>query len=134
MVADEVRTLAQRTQDQTAQIHSIIGKLQEATAQTQQNMIESVDKMTASVEASDTVSVSLDTISEVIGTINDMNHTISEAATEQVHLTAQVADQVHHIDGIAEQTHEGAKDTGHSANELATVASELENEMSHFKH
>ncbi|MFT4925382.1 MAG: methyl-accepting chemotaxis protein [Phenylobacterium sp.] len=133
VVADEVRTLAQRTQEQTAQIHSIIGKLQEATAQTQEHMVQSIENMTASVEASDSVDVSLGTISEVISTINDMNQTISRAATEQVQMTAEVASQIHHIDGIAEQTHSGAKDTGDSANQVASVASELECEMSHFK-
>ena len=133
VVADEVRTLAQRTQEQTAQIHSIIGKLQEATARTQEHMVLSIENMTASVEASDSVDVSLGTISEVIDTINEMNQNISRAATEQVQMTAQVASQINHIDGIAEQTHSGAKDTGDSANQLASVASDLESEMSHFK-
>jgi methyl-accepting chemotaxis protein len=134
VVADEVRTLAQRTQNQTAQIHSIIAKLQEATQMTQESMVLSVGKMTASVQESDSVSQSLDKISEVINTINDMNRTISSAATQQVHLTTEVAQQIHQIDGISEQTHQGATKTGESACGLSSVANELENEMSHFKH
>ncbi len=134
VVADEVRTLAQRTQNQTAQIHSIIAKLQEATQLTQESMVQSVGKMTASVEESDSVSQSLDKISEVINTINDMNRTISSAATQQVHLTSEVAQQIQQIDGISEQTHQGATKTGESACGLSSVASELENEMSHFQH
>lgn len=133
VVADEVRTLAQRTQNQTAQIHSIIGKLQEATQQTQQSMVQSVERMTSSVKQSDSVGQSLDKISEVINTINDMNRTISSAATQQVHLTVQVASQINEIDGIAEQTHQGATQTGDSACELMSVANELDSEMSHFK-
>ena len=133
VVADEVRTLAQRTQNQTAQIHSIIGKLQEATQQTQQSMVQSVERMTSSVKQSDSVGQSLDKITDVINTINDMNRTISSAATQQVHLTAQVASQINEIDGIAEQTNQGATNTADAACELMSVASELDNEMSHFK-
>jgi methyl-accepting chemotaxis protein len=134
VVADEVRTLAQRTQNQTAQIHAIIGKLQEATKTTQTSMVQSVEKMTASVQESDSVSQSLDKISEVINTINDMNRTISSAATQQVHLTTEVAGQIHEIDKIAEHTQQGAQETAQSACGLSAVASELEGEMSHFKH
>lgn len=132
VVADEVRTLAQRTQNQTAQIHAIIGKLQEATQVTQESMVQSVGKMTASVAESDSVSQSLDKISEMINTINDMNHTISGAATQQVHLTTVVAEQLHEIDAIAEHTHDGAKLTGESAVALSSVANDLQGEMSHF--
>ncbi len=133
VVADEVRTLAQRTQNQTAQIHAIIAKLQEATKLTQQSMVHSVDKMANSIKESNSVSESLNTIGEVINTINDMNRTISTAATAQVQLTVQVSGQVEHIDAIAEQTHKGAQETSQSATQLSAVASELEQEMSHFK-
>ena len=49
------------------------------------------------------------------------------------HLTAQVASQINEIDDIAEQTHQGATNTADAACELMSVASELDNEMSHFK-
>ena len=134
VVADEVRNLAQKTQDQTAQIHTIISKLQEATSQTQDSMVQSVEKMNASVQASDSVSQSLDKIGDVIDTINDMNHMIAGAATEQAQLTGEIVKQINHIDDISEHTYNGAKDTGNAAQELARVAGELDSDMSHFKH
>lgn len=132
VVADEVRTLAQRTQNQTAQIHTIIGNLQAATKVTQESMLQSVDKMSIGVNESDSVSQSLDKISEMINTINDMNHTISSAATQQSQLTVKVAQQLNEIDSIAEHTHQGAQQTGDSAQALQSVANDLQGEMSYF--
>ncbi len=133
VVADEVRTLAQRTQAQTAQIHAIIGKLQEATEQTQQSMIQSVERMQSSVVEADAVNGALMKIDEVVSEINVMNADISGAATQQVELTSQVAEKIHQIDAIATQTHSGAKETSHAATELSRLAHELEKDMSYFE-
>ncbi|WP_018692173.1 methyl-accepting chemotaxis protein [Algicola sagamiensis] len=134
VVADEVRTLAQRTQQQTEQIHKTIRNLQEATSKTQLSMMQSVDKMENSVKETDCVHSALSNIQGVIDTISEMNRQISTAATEQVGLTTDVASKIEDINLIAEKTQEGAQETGNSAGKVSSAADRLEQDMVYFKY
>lgn len=133
VVADEVRTLAQRTQDQTNQIHDIISKLQQATKDTELSMEQSRVQMDVSVEESAVVEASLQRITEVISTINDMSGEISDLATQQSDVTCSVASQVAEITAISESTMRGAQDTEHSAEDLLVVVNSLKNELSQLQ-
>ena len=133
VVADEVRTLAQRTQDQTNQIHEIIGKLQQATKDTELSMEQSRVQMDVSVEESTVVEASLQRITDVISTINDMSGEISQLATEQSNVTRSVASQVTEITSISESTMSGAQETENSAEDLLVVVNTLKNELAQLQ-
>lgn len=133
VVADEVRTLAQRTQEQTNQIHQIITKLQQATQDTRVSMEQSSEQMNLSVKEASVVGDALNRITEVIGTINDMSSQISAATTQQSRVTNQVASQVEQIASISENTKQGAENTGTSADELLTVVAGLREELAHLQ-
>jgi len=133
VVADEVRTLAQRTQEQTNQIHQIITKLQQATQDTRVSMEQSSEQMNLSVKEATVVGDALNRITEVIGTINDMSSQISAATTQQSRVTNQVASQVEQIASISENTKQGAENTGTSADELLTVVAGLREELAHLQ-
>ncbi|MBU3017999.1 methyl-accepting chemotaxis protein [Paraglaciecola agarilytica] len=133
VVADEVRTLAQRTQDQTNQIHEIIGKLQQATKDTELSMEQSRVQMDVSVEESTVVEASLQRITDVISTINDMSGEISQLATEQSNVTRSVASQVTEITAISESTMSGAQETENSAEDLLVVVNTLKSELAQLQ-
>lgn len=129
VVADEVRTLAQRTQEQTNQIHDIITKLQQATQDTRVSMEQSREQMNLSVEEATVVGDALQRISQVISTINEMSTEIPNSATEQSSVTKKVANQVEQIASISESTKQGAEDTDRSADGLMDVVATLKEEL-----
>ena len=130
VVADEVRTLAQRTQAQTSQIHDIITRLQEATSDTHKSMEQSREQMDLSISEAESVGPALSRISQVIGTINQMNTEISDSASEQSEVTYTVAEQVKLIATISEAAKGGAEQTDSSAEQLLAVVQTLEQELS----
>lgn len=130
VVADEVRTLAQRTQAQTSQIHDIITRLQEATSETHKSMEQSREQMNLSVSEAESVGQALGRISQVIETINQMNTEISDSASEQSEVTHSVAEQVKLIATISEAAKGGAEQTDSSAEQLLAVVKTLEQELS----
>jgi methyl-accepting chemotaxis protein len=133
VVADEVRTLAKRTQDQTSQIHEIITNIQQATQDTKSSMEQSREQMNLSVQEASTVGDALERISQVITTINDMSSEISKSASEQSNVTNQVAKRVEDIALISESTLIGAKNTGDSADGLLTVVQTLRTELAQLQ-
>jgi methyl-accepting chemotaxis protein len=133
VVADEVRTLAKRTQDQTSQIHEIITNIQKATQDTKNSMEQSRQQMNLSVEEAATVESALQSISSVITTINDMSSEISRATSEQSRVTSQVANKVEEIASISESTLTGARDTGQSADGLLNVVQTLSSELAYLQ-
>jgi methyl-accepting chemotaxis protein len=133
VVADEVRTLAKRTQDQTSQIHEIITNIQKATQDTKSSMEQSRQQMNLSVQEASTVEDALQSISVVITTINDMSAEISHSTSAQSMVTNQVASKVAEIAAISESTLVGARDTGHSADSLLTVVQTLSNELAYLQ-
>ena len=125
VVADEVRNLAQRTQVQTNQIHTIISALQQATQETQKSMELSQSRMNTSVDEVSTVGGALKTISGVITEINQLNAQISSAATQQTQFTQQVSAQVKEIANIGTETRSGAQETELSTAQLDDVVRDL---------
>jgi methyl-accepting chemotaxis protein len=133
VVADEVRTLAKRTQDQTSQIHEIITNIQKATQDTKGSMEQSRQQMNLSVQEAATVENALQSISAVITTINDMSAEISHSTTAQSKVTNQVASKVEEIAYISESTLIGAVDTGRSADSLLVVVQTLSSELAYLQ-
>jgi methyl-accepting chemotaxis protein len=133
VVADEVRTLAKRTQDQTNQIHEIITNIQTATQETKLSMEDSRKQMDLSVHEAETVESALQRIATVTTTINDMSTEISNSTSSQSNVTNQVASKIEEIARISESTLDGAKDTGASADELLVVVATLNNELDKLK-
>ncbi|WP_100644082.1 methyl-accepting chemotaxis protein [Alteromonas facilis] len=129
VVADEVRTLAQRTQAQTSQIHDIITRLQQATRETHHSMEQSREQMNLSVNEATVVGEALARISEVIDSINHMNTEISASASRQRAVTQSVADQVKAIASISHKAKQGAESTEQSAKQLLSVVATLEHEL-----
>ncbi|MFN3879927.1 MAG: methyl-accepting chemotaxis protein [Nitrincola lacisaponensis] len=133
VVADEVRTLATRTQSSTEEIRGIIEKLQNASHQAADVMNNSYTKAHVAVECAGQASEKLQDITGVIATINDMNTQIASATEEQ----AAVADDVSHtlvrISSSVEQLSTGANHIAAASDEIAQLANQLQTRVGRFK-
>jgi methyl-accepting chemotaxis protein len=133
VVADEVRTLASRTQESTQEIQAMIERLQtgsrnavEAMSQGRKQAENGVSKVKEAGEA-------LQQITAAVNTISDMNLQIASAAEEQNSVAEEVNRNITNISQIAEQTVTTTEQIATSGNELEHMAVELQQLVSQFK-
>jgi len=108
VVADEVRSLAQRTQESTQHIQNIIEKLASATADASSNMEACQEQASQSAEVMNNVSNSLSSISSAVNTIDQMSHLIASAAEEQSASAVEIEQNTQTITNISSRTQEEA--------------------------
>ncbi len=133
VVADEVRTLASRTQESASEIESMIDKLQAGSHDAVKVMEKSRERAQTGVEQANEAAQSLDAINRAVSTITEMNTQIASAAEEQSAVSEEINRNVSSISQISEQTASGSEQTTNAANELARLASDLQNLVSQFK-
>ena len=133
VVADEVRTLASRTQESTQEIQSMIESLQLGSKDAVKAMNTSQVQSQQSVEQAINARTSLEAITGAITTISDMNIQIASAAEEQSSVAEEINQNVVNISQVVEQTAEGAQQTQTASHELANLANELQNLVGQFK-
>lgn len=108
VVADEVRTLASRTQKSTEEIRDMIESLQQSTGKAVNAMQSSHGKVNDSVEAAEKTRHALNQIVQIIEQINDMNAQIASAAEEQSVVANEIHNSVERISGSINQSAEGS--------------------------
>jgi len=133
VVADEVRTLAQRTQESTAEIESFILSLQ-GDANAAFNVIETSQKKAEdAVKNSKNVELVLEEITESVSTIFAMTDQIATAIEEQAVVTQDVAQNVVAVEEKSMESTEGANQIAVTAREQVKLAASLQDMASNFK-
>ena len=132
VVADEVRTLATRTQESTQEIQSIIEKLQVGAQNSVTAMETGRTQARTSVEQATKIKEALHAIGGSISTINDMNVQIATAAEEQSAVAEEINRNVVAISQIADETTTNAQGISDSGDELATMAHQLQSVVKRF--
>ena len=133
VVADEVRKLAQSTQDATSQIQAMITKLQGKAVEAARVMEAGQSKVQNSVSQAQQAGESLEKITRAVATISDMNTQIATHAMMQNVETDQIGASIATIDEMADATAEDMKRTEAAVAELATMVNQLQGLIGHFK-
>jgi methyl-accepting chemotaxis protein len=132
VVADEVRTLAQRTQDSTAEIHTIINNLQTGTSKTVTVMKQSTIKANETAEQSEATNTALLAIDNIINEISSMNMQVATAVQEQSNVAAEITNNMSAIKDKLDETTETAHQAQSASSEVNEMANELNNMAAKF--
>ena len=133
VVADEVRSLAQKTRSSTEEIESIIVQLQRAADEAHQAMNTSTAAARDTIETASKVGGALDKIRSNISVINDMNHQIATASHQQSSVANEVSKNVTAIHALSEKVSANAQIVNNSGNQLSQESAELQKELNSFK-
>ncbi|GAA5316859.1 MAG: methyl-accepting chemotaxis protein [Candidatus Pelagadaptatus aseana] len=133
VVADEVRTLAQRTQQSTEEIEQMIVKLQNGVDGTVKSMNASHAKVDETVGQSDQVQAALENILGEVTSIVDQSQHIATAAERQTAVANDIDQNIVEINRAGERTAEGASETEQASNQLSDSVSRLKDLIKAFK-
>ncbi|MFT5852291.1 MAG: methyl-accepting chemotaxis protein [Colwellia sp.] len=125
VVADEVRTLAQRSQQSTVEISGILDSLKSSSQRTIQDMSESAEKRAAVSDAMSAIRGLIDSTSGSIKELTEMNIHVSTAASEQSTVASQIAESITGIACLAEEIGEGSSISREKFEELENLSHEL---------
>jgi methyl-accepting chemotaxis protein len=133
VVADEVRTLASRTQESTREIEGIIDQLQTRSKEAVVVMNSSRASVTKCVSQAAEAGGALNTITSRVGVIDQMNSQIAAAAEEQTTVAEEINRNIVNIFRVTDESAEAAKQTLTAGQQLAQVAADLAKYCAMFK-
>lgn len=133
VVADEVRTLAQRTQQATSEIHKMIAALQETTASSVETMNHSKAQSETSVLKSEGMTASLSQVIASIEGIDTLTQEIAMATEEQAIVTGEIHGNIINIETRAEGALASAVTNTTNINELTDMAKQLRDKIKEYK-
>ena len=133
VVADEVRTLASRTQQSTTEIQGMIEKLQCGARNAVSVMDAGREKAQASVERAESAGSSLIEITKAVASISSMNTQIASAAEEQSVVTAEINRNITEISVISDRNSQVSSEAAQASTVLSEYAGELDRIVQNFK-
>lgn len=133
VVADEVRTLAARTQESTEEIRTMLDKLKIGAKDAVRAMEHGHEQAQRSVEQASNASTAIDEITRAVTSISEMNTQIAAAAEEQSSVANDMNRSVVQISTESESTLSHSHDTSAAALQVGSLATNLQDVISRFK-
>ncbi|UUY06531.1 methyl-accepting chemotaxis protein [Pseudomonas sp. J452] len=133
VVADEVRNLAQKTQQATGEIQTMIQQLQHGTREVVNVMEQSQARTDDSVQQAAAAAQALESITQAVSVINDMNTQIASAAEEQSAVAEDINRNVTNIGQVAGEVAGGADEASQASAELTKLAEQQRRLINQFR-
>lgn len=125
VVADEVRTLAKRTQDSTLEIHNMIEVIQTGISDVASTMGESKDHADVSVEHTNHAGLALATINQAVSEITEMSAQVAAAAEEQSCVSDEISKSIVSISDVSKVATAGSQILAEAGSRLAAMSDEM---------
>jgi len=132
VVADEVRTLAQRTQESTQEIKSMIEKLQRSTSLAVGVMGRSHERAKTSVDKAAQVGVEIDKIVASVASVMELNQNISNTASQQISVTNKINHNTQRINEVADESEIGSTKVAQSNDVVSALSRQLGDSVTKF--
>ncbi len=133
MVADEVRALANRSQDSTLKISSIVERMNEASSISVKEMDKASTAADGGIHLVDLVTLAMNELSQIITKVKGMTESVAAATEEQDATSNSVSGNVNQIAEHADELSRGFALVTQSAKDLSKMASETNQLVSGFK-
>ncbi|QPB86060.1 HAMP domain-containing protein [Pseudoalteromonas rubra] len=133
VVADEVRQLAQRTQESTQEIENTIGELQQGSASAVAVMKSSIDDSSNSAEQAQSAGTKMQEVTHAIDSIDGVNHAVASATQEQNAVIQSLDSDIHGISDLCVEGSDSLTKTLQECQTLKLQFDELENMLAKFK-
>ena len=133
VVADEVRTLAQRTQQSTEEIEGLVAGLQSGTQRVSASLHSSHDLADSSVTLTRKAGTALIAINGGVSSIQSMNQQIAAAAEQQSAVAEEISRSVLNVRDVTEQSSTATQEIAKSSTELARLGHQLTGMVSRFQ-
>ncbi|MFY0664108.1 MAG: Cache 3/Cache 2 fusion domain-containing protein [Natronospirillum sp.] len=133
VVADEVRSLASRTQQSTEEIHTMIERIQSESSRAVSVMENGQKTAEHSVQNAQSSRESLKAILAAVDSINELNTEVASAAEEQSAVAEEISRNITNIRDAAEQNSSNSDESMRASEELAKLATMLQQRISYFK-
>lgn len=133
VVADEVRTLASKTQSSTTEIREMIERLQSGSHEAVEMMAAGTNQANAAVTQANDASHALERITEIVSVIRDRTNQIAAASEQQSAATRQIESNIDRISSVATHTAESSSRITSSTGNLAEMAGRMAELVGRFR-